>query len=58
MIFDIKMKGISDGQVTFLEPLLAPLSIEQFTLHEGTFMLRSLKHETRLGFGQGLYNKF
>ena len=35
MIFDIRMKGISDGQVTFLEPLLAPLSIESFTLCEG-----------------------
>ncbi|XP_028393229.1 regulator of MON1-CCZ1 complex-like [Dendronephthya gigantea] len=36
MVFDIKMKGVSDGQVTYLEPVLAPLSIESFTLYEGT----------------------
>lgn len=31
------MKGLSDGQVTYLEPVLAPLSIESFILYEGMY---------------------
>lgn len=38
MVFDIKMKGTSDGQVTSLKPLLAPLSIQSFTLLDGTHL--------------------
>ncbi|XP_046859554.1 regulator of MON1-CCZ1 complex-like [Xenia sp. Carnegie-2017] len=34
MLFDIKMKGTSDGQVTYLEPVLSPLSIDSFSLYE------------------------
>ena len=32
------MNGVSDGQVTFLTPILAPLSIQSFTLHESGFV--------------------
>ena len=35
MIFDIKLRGQSDGQVTYLGPVLAPLSIQSCILEEG-----------------------
>lgn len=34
MVFDIRLKGVSDGQVTCLGPVLSPLSIQPYALEE------------------------
>jgi len=43
MLFDIKLGGEFDGQVTFYQPVLAPLPIEQAILEQGKQMTNTKK---------------